>query len=468
MKNKRILLQVLLSMAIILSLVVPASAAGASVIVPQPDDHSIGHSTVDRSDLSRTMILNTPPGNVTPMVAARGGHTVGLKSDGTVVAVTFYGFIDGLGPTGSVQHMWGGTSTVDVSDWTSIIYVATGTNHIVGLKADATAVAVGYKGNGQCEIGDWTDITQVAAGGGHTVGLKHDGTVVAVGWNQYTQCDVGDWTDITQIAAGYDYTVGLKSDGTVVAVGYNEYGQCDVGNWRGIVQVATGGHHTVGVKSDGTVVAVGYNYHEQCSVAGWADIIQVAAAPLHTVGLKSDGTVVAVGEEDIRACDVDGWADIVQIAAGYCHTVGLKSDGTVVATGSELNPNLEPVESEALGRIATWNLGVTQYNLSISSTAGGSVTTPGDGIYTYTPRTTVNLVAEPEEGYRFVRWAGDVNTVGRVNAASTTITMHGDYSITANFRAHVNWALIGGIIAAVVVVGLVIFFMRRRRAAPTK
>ena len=46
----------------------------------------------------------------------------------------------------------------------------------------------------------------------------------------------------------------------------------------------------------------------------------------------------------------------------------------------------------------------------------------------------VNLVAEAAEGFRFVNWTGDVETVADVNSASTTITMNGDYSITANFE----------------------------------
>jgi len=108
-------------------------------------------------------------------------------------------------------------------------------------------------------------------------------------------------------------------------------------------------------------------------------------------------------------------------------------------------------------------------DLTISSTAGGSVTTPGEGTFTYAPETVVNLAAEPEEGYRFVNWTGDVDTIARVSALITNITMHGDYSITANFEEiplpPMNWPLIGGIIAAVVSVGLGIFFVRRRRAA---
>jgi ATP-dependent Zn protease len=82
----------------------------------------------------------------------------------------------------------------------------------------------------------------------------------------------------------------------------------------------------------------------------------------------------------------------------------------------------------------------------------------------------LNLVAKPEDGYRFVNWTGDVGTIANVNAAQTTITMNDNYSITVNFeeKPPVSWALIGGIIAAVVVVGLAIFFVRRRRAAQVK
>jgi len=79
---------------------------------------------------------------------------------------------------------------------------------------------------------------------------------------------------------------------------------------------------------------------------------------------------------------------------------------------------------------------ITEYNLTISNTEGGSVTTPGQGTgsFTYDEGEVVNLVAEPDKGYEFVNWTGDVGTVTNVNAASTTITMNDDYSVTANFE----------------------------------
>ncbi|MGB5925420.1 MAG: CFI-box-CTERM domain-containing protein, partial [Dehalococcoidia bacterium] len=76
---------------------------------------------------------------------------------------------------------------------------------------------------------------------------------------------------------------------------------------------------------------------------------------------------------------------------------------------------------------------VRQYNLSTSSTAGGTVTTPGQGTFTYDDGTVVSLVATPTSGYRFVNWTGNVGTIADVYDATTTITMNGDYAITANF-----------------------------------
>ena len=76
---------------------------------------------------------------------------------------------------------------------------------------------------------------------------------------------------------------------------------------------------------------------------------------------------------------------------------------------------------------------IPQYDLTISSTAGGSVTEPGEGTFTYDAGTVLDLVAEADSGYSFVNWTGDVTAIANVNGASTTITMNDDYSIVANF-----------------------------------
>ena len=215
--------------------------------------------------------------------------------------------------------------------------IVAGTFHTVGLKADGTVVAVGDNEDGQCNVSGWTDMVAISAGFSHTVGLKADGTVIAVGNNKYGQCDVSGWTDIVAISAGGWHTVGLKADGTVVAVGYNENSRCDVSGWTDMVAISAGSWHTVGLKADGIVIAVGDNEDGQCNVSGWTDMVAISAGRYHTVGLKADGTVVAVGYNTSGRCDVSGWTDMVAISAGTWHTVGLKADGTVVAVGYNEN-----------------------------------------------------------------------------------------------------------------------------------
>jgi len=83
--------------------------------------------------------------------------------------------------------------------------------------------------------------------------------------------------------------------------------------------------------------------------------------------------------------------------------------------------------------IANFELDPGCYSLTISSTVGGSVTTPGEGTYGYAANTTVGLVAQPDEDYQFQTWTGDVDTIDNVHAAATSITMYDSYFITAVF-----------------------------------
>jgi len=95
------------------------------------------------------------------------------------------------------------------------------------------------------------------------------------------------------------------------------------------------------------------------------------------------------------------------------------------------------------GMVGCGNVGGGEsYTLTINSTAGGSVTEPGEGTFAYDQGTVVNLKAGAQEGYGFTNWSGGVDSITNINAAATTITMEDDYSITANFvgveAAHVG------------------------------
>jgi Divergent InlB B-repeat domain len=76
------------------------------------------------------------------------------------------------------------------------------------------------------------------------------------------------------------------------------------------------------------------------------------------------------------------------------------------------------------------------YNIKISSGIGGTVTTPGEGLFRYASGTVVTLVATPDVGYHFVCWISNAGTIANVNAATTTITVNNYYFVTASFHAN--------------------------------
>ena len=63
-----------------------------------------------------------------------------------------------------------------------------------------------------------------------------------------------------------------------------------------------------------------------------------------------------------------------------------------------------------------------------------SVNEPGEGTSIHAASTVVGLVAQPDQGYQFMKWTGNVSTIADVYAAETTLTMNDSYSITANFE----------------------------------
>ena len=74
--------------------------------------------------------------------------------------------------------------------------------------------------------------------------------------------------------------------------------------------------------------------------------------------------------------------------------------------------------------------------LTISSTAGGLVTSPSKQPFTYPCGTVVQIVATPDECHTFAGWTGtavDAHKVADPNSASTTVTVDANYTLQANF-----------------------------------
>lgn len=119
-------------------------------------------------------------------IAAYNDLSVGLKSDGTVLMAG--------------DSLFGMPNT---SSWSDIVAIAVG-GHVLGLKVDGTVVAAttGPTGAGHCDVGSWENMVFVAATSAQSIGVSKDGTITIIGNTGWQ-----DWGD--QIN-GYNIHTGEK------------------------------------------------------------------------------------------------------------------------------------------------------------------------------------------------------------------------------------------------------------------
>jgi hypothetical protein len=123
--------------------------------------------------------------------------------------------------------------------------MAAGSGHSLYLKTDGTLWAMGWNGAGQLGDGTTTnrstplqvamEVADVTAGASHSLYLKMDGTLWAMGKNDDGQLGNGTTaqqttpvpvaTGVASMAAGVENSLYLKTDGSLWAMGYNAFGQ---------------------------------------------------------------------------------------------------------------------------------------------------------------------------------------------------------------------------------------------------
>jgi len=153
---------------------------------------------------------------------------------------------------------------------------------------------------------------------------------------------------------------------------------------------------------------------------------------LTTISSTAGGSIIIPGEGGF-AYDGGTVVDLVaEVEPGYRFGNWIGDVDTIVDPDSasttitmnddySITANFEPLPS-------------VEYSLTINSTEGGEVTTPGEGTFTCDAGKVVNLLAVADEHYEFTCWTGDVDYVDDIYAAETTITVWDDYSITANLE----------------------------------
>lgn len=253
----------------------------------------------------------------TNMICCGEHHVVGLKIDGTVLAI------------GSNEK-----NQCNVNSWTDIIAVAAGENHTVGLRANGTVIATGDNKHGQCNVHRWENIVAIATGDWATVGLKADGTVTTTRQDIRKEKSTCDWAKIKAIAVDeYAHIAGLSVDGKVKSTEYEYEGSYNEAmRWENIIAIDVNRSKLFGLTQEGKVKIAAYTRNDII----WDNVVAISAGREQLAGLKLDGTVV-IDDSPYAQWNVSNWSNIVAIATGRNITLGLKSDGTVVVADRDGN-----------------------------------------------------------------------------------------------------------------------------------
>jgi hypothetical protein len=159
--------------------------------------------------------------------------------------------------------------------------------------------------------------------------------------------------------------------------------------------------------------------------------IQIYTLPCTVSGTITDKDTEVLLEGATVTIEGTGWSATTEEDGSY--SISDVEASTYIITASKLgySDRTETVTVDGDTTVDFELIALVLYDLIIDSSAGVSVTTPGEGTFAYDDGTVVELVAEVEYGYRFVEWTGDVDTISDVGTAATNITMSGNYRITA-------------------------------------
>ena len=227
-----------------------------------------------------------------------GAHMLALASDGTVYA--WGGNGDGRlgnGTTNNSNVPIAVKTTGTPMDGKTITQIAAGGGHSLALASDGTAYGWGLDGNYQIGSPGAVDksipnevtipagkaIVQIAAGFLHSLALASDGTIYSFGGNNYGQ--LGRSTS-TSNPHSIVFPAPVETASTPM-------------NGKTIVQVAAGSYHSFALASDGTMYAWGWNEHGQAGVGdGFGSDINLPAA-VKTAGTPLEGkTIVQMSGSD--------------------------------------------------------------------------------------------------------------------------------------------------------------------------
>ena len=208
-----------------------------------------------------------------------------------------------------------------------------GAYHTVGLKSDGTVVAAGRNDEGQCEVSGWTNVTAVACTDYNTLALLGDGTVVSAGYQDFAALE--GWKDMTFIGGGSylalglrkgggllcthlsglledftelvaadcstGYALGLKKDGTVLC------SFLDLSDWTQVAAISASGTAVYGLTAEGTILTKAFRPGDTLDFSDITAAVAIASNGTHAAAVLANGQVIARGDNGCGQLDTGAW-----------------------------------------------------------------------------------------------------------------------------------------------------------------
>ena len=415
-----------------------ANANAASTSITMNDDYSLKANFEELAEYDLTT-SSTIGGSVT--VPGEGTFTY---YDGTVVdlvatANSGYYFINWTGDMGTIAKVNAPTTTITMNDNYSITAnferIPPGRVALTTSSTAGGSVTTPGEGAFLYNVGEVVSLVASPASGYRFVNWTGNvGTIANVNVASTTITMNGDYSITANFVAVYDLTISSTTGGSVTTPGVGTFSY-DAGTVVNLVATANSGYYFTNWTGDvGTIANVNAPTTTVTTNDNYSITANFEQTPPGKVVLTTSSTAggsVTTPGEGTSTYDEGTVVDMVaEVEEGYGFVNWTGDVGTIAnvnAASTTITMNDDYSITANFVRL------VIQYDLTVTSTDGGDVTTPGEGTYTYDEGEVLNLVAEADTNYRFVNWTGDVGTVANVHAAITTITMNGDYTITANF-----------------------------------
>jgi hypothetical protein len=415
-----------------------ANVNAASTSITMNGDYSLTATFAALAEYDLTT-SSTTGGSVT--VPGEGTFTY---YDGTVVnlvATASSGryFINWTGDVGTIANANAPSTTITMNDNYSVTanfqYIPPGKVALTTSSTTGGSVTTPGEGAFLYNGGEVVSLVASPASGYRFVNWTGNvGTIANVNAPSTTITMNGDYSITANFMPVYHLTISSTAGGSVTTPGEGTF-TYDGGTAANLVATANSGYYFVNwtgdvdtiadVSAPSTTVTMNDNYS---ITANFEQTLpgKVALTTSSTAG----GSVTTPGEGTF-SYDEGTMVELVAEAEEGYRFVNWTGDVDTIAN-VDVATTIITMDGD-YSIVANFVTTLVQYDLTISSTYGGSVTVPGEGTFAFDAGTVVDLVADANTGYMFIYWTGDVDTIANANAATTTITMNGDYTITANF-----------------------------------